>query len=314
MTGSRARTGDAGGVVHEICLSYRPPLAFEALVDFLGRRSVPGVEQVVDGTYRRVVRLPGGPAVVTLAPGRPAGRDAPWLMCRLHVPETQTGSGPRARSGPGQGDVDTVAAAVRRLADLDADPVTIDATLGADPALAPLVAAVPGRRAPVHVDPEELAVRAVLGQQVSLAAARRLAGQLAELCGEPLDRPVGGLTVAFPTPAAIAEADLGRLGMPGARRATLRALAGALASGEISLAPDADPAEAERTLLAVRGIGPWTAAYIRMRGLGDPDVLLTSDLGVRHALDRLGIDGATRQAAWRPWRSYAVHHLWAGLG
>lgn len=192
--------------------------------------------------------------------------------------------------------------------------MSIDARLGADPALAPLVAAVPGRRAPVHVDPEELAVRAVLGQQVSLVAARRLAGQLAALCGEPLVRPVGGLTVAFPTPAAIAEADLDQLGMPGARRTTLRTLAEALATGEISLAPDVDPVVAERSLLALRGIGPWTAAYIRMRGLGDRDVLLTTDLGVRHALDRLAIGDTARLESWRPWRSYAVHHLWASLG
>jgi AraC family transcriptional regulator of adaptative response / DNA-3-methyladenine glycosylase II len=155
----------------------------------------------------------------------------------------------------------------------------------------------------------------VLGQQVSLQAARHLAARLAARCGGPLDQPVPGLAVAFPSPGAIAEADLERLGMPGTRRATVRSLARALADGEISLAPDADRDEAERRLLEIRGIGPWTAAYIRMRGLCDPDVILATDLGVRHALTRLGVDATSDLAGrWRPWGSYAVQHLWASLG
>ena len=298
--GGRAAGGDGW---HEVRLPFRPPLAVDGLVDFLGERALPGVEQVVDGAYRRVLRLPGGLGIVSLSAGGATAVDGsePWVACRLW-PE-DLGDGPAA------------VAACRRLLDLDADPVAIDAALGADPLLAQLVAASPGRRAPVHVDADELAIRAILGQQVSLAAARRLGGQLAALCGEPLAEPLGRLTTAFPSAATVAEADLDRIGMPGARRATLRALATALAAGAISLRPGADPDEAEQKLLELRGIGPWTAAYIRMRGLGDPDVFLTGDVGVRRALRALGLpDEPSPGERWRPWRSYAVHHLWASLG
>ena len=281
---------------HEVLLPYRPPLAIGALIDFLAARAVPGVESVVDGGYRRVLRLPGGPAVVTLH----ADDAAPVIRCRMQLAD------PRDR--------EDAVAACRRLLDLDADPGAVDGALGADPVLAPLVAATPGRRAPVHVDAAELAIRAVLGQQVSLAAARGLAARLAELCGEPLHAPTGTLARAFPSPAAIAEADLDRIGMPGSRRATLRALATALADGTIDLGPGAPADEAEARLLGLRGIGPWTASYIRMRGLGDHDVLLDTDLGVRHALTRLGLAEADLAGRWRPWSSYAVHHLWASLG
>jgi AraC family transcriptional regulator of adaptative response / DNA-3-methyladenine glycosylase II len=280
----------------DVRLPYRAPLPLDELLAFLAARAVPGVEEVVGGAYRRVLGLPGGPAVVELEPG-----SAHWVTCRLSLADP--------------GDRAAAVAACRRLLDLDTDPAPVDRALASDPALAPLVAATPGRRAPVHVDAHELAVRAVLGQQVSLAAARRLAGRLAEICGAPLARPVGGLAVAFPTAAAIAEADLDLLGMPGARRASLRTLATALAGGRIDLAAGADAAAAEAALLALRGIGPWTAAYVRMRGLGDPDVFLPGDVGVRRALTGLGLAGAAATGErWRPWRSYAVHHLWASLG
>jgi AraC family transcriptional regulator, regulatory protein of adaptative response / DNA-3-methyladenine glycosylase II len=284
---------------HEVRLAYRPPLAIGALVDFLAARAVPGVEQVVDGVYRRVLRLPGGPAVVSLDADDPGGAQ-PVIRCRMHLADHR--------------DRELAVTACRRLLDLDVDPVVVDRALAADPVLAPVVAAGPGRRAPVHVDAGELAIRAVLGQQVSLAAARGLAARLAELCGEPLPAPTGTLARAFPSPAAVAEADLDRIGMPGSRRATVRALATALADGTIDLDPGASAHEAEARLLELRGIGPWTAAYIRMRGLGDPDVLLDTDLGVRHALTRLGLDRAGDLGGrWRPWSSYAVHHLWASL-
>ncbi|HET9612132.1 MAG TPA: AlkA N-terminal domain-containing protein [Acidimicrobiales bacterium] len=326
----------AGPAWLDVRLPHQAPLPLDELLAFLAARAVPGVEEVVGGTYRRVLALPGGPAVVELGPGgtarageepggtdpsgqeaggtdpgsaRPAGEEPSgtdhgttgWVACRLSLADP--------------GDRPAAVAACRRLLDLDTDPAPIDGALGADPALAPLVAATPGRRAPVHVDAHELAFRAVLGQQVSLAAARRLAGRLAEICGVPLGRPAGGLTVAFPTAAAVAEADLDLLGMPGARRTTLRTLAAALAGGLIDLAPGADAAAAEEALLAVRGIGPWTAAYVRMRGLGDPDVFLPGDVGVRRALAGLGlVDAPATGERWRPWRSYAVHHLWASLG
>jgi AraC family transcriptional regulator, regulatory protein of adaptative response / DNA-3-methyladenine glycosylase II len=305
-----------GGVWDNVRLPYRAPLALAALIGFLADRAVPGVEHVVGGQYRRVLRLPGGLGLMALAAddgaGGPGDRttaagddalaagDERWIACRLRLDDP--------------GDRPVAVAACRRLLDLDADPVAVDAALGADPLLAPLVAATPGRRAPGHVDAAELAVRAVLGQQVSLVAARRLAGRLAALCGEPLTDPVGDLTTAFPSPAAIAEADLDQIGMPEARRTTVRTLARALADGEISLEPGVDADEAERALLGIRGIGPWTAAYIRMRGLADRDVFLATDLGVRHGLAALGTaDAATVDERWRPWRSYAVQHLWASL-
>ena len=298
-------------------LPFRPPLPLDGLVGFFGLRAIPGVEEVVDGRYVRSVRLPGGVGVVAVdgvtdASGGDA-RIAAWVRLPAGGAARPGDVGPRAGT---PGDVDTAAAAVRRALDLDCDPAVVDAALGVDPLLAPLVAATPGRRAPGHVDGAELAVRAVLGQQVSLPAARRLAGHLAALCGDPLTHPVGGVTTAFPSPAAIAEADLDRIGMPGTRRATLRTLARRLADGDISLGPDADADEVERRLLEIRGIGPWTAAYVRMRGLGDPDVLLATDLGVRRALDRLGaggVDAAALARRWSPWGSYAVQHLWASL-
>jgi AraC family transcriptional regulator, regulatory protein of adaptative response / DNA-3-methyladenine glycosylase II len=283
-------------------LSYRPPMAFDALVEFLGARAVPGVEEVADGAYRRVLRLPGGPGVVELAHSATSAT----ITCRLRLAD------PRDRPA--------AVAACRRLLDLDADLVAVDRALAGDPVLGPLVTATPGRRAPGHVDADELAIRAVLGQQVTLAAARGLAARLTDLCGERLPAADGGLTTAFPSPAAIADADLGLIGMPGTRRATIRTLAAVLAAGEIVLDPDATRHghdEAEAALLGLRGIGPWTAAYIRMRGLGDPDVFLAGDVGVRRALAAAGVagdaDGVAAGDRWRPWRSYAVHQLWASL-
>jgi AraC family transcriptional regulator, regulatory protein of adaptative response / DNA-3-methyladenine glycosylase II len=301
----RPYTAGAGSVQpsvdHErqrVVLSYQPPLAFDALLEFLGARAVPGVEEVADGAYRRVLRLPGGPGVVDLA----HSATSPTITCRLRLAD------PR--------DSPAAVAACRRLLDLDADLVAVDRALAGDPVLGPLVTATPGRRAPGHVDADELAIRAVLGQQVTLAAARGLAARLTDLCGERLAQPDGGLTCAFPSAVDVADADLDRLGMPGSRRATIRTLTRALADGDIRLVPDAgaNHDEVHAALLGLRGIGPWTAAYIRMRGLGDPDVFLAGDVGVRRALAAVGIaDGAADGDRWRPRRSYAVHHLWASL-
>jgi len=322
---------------HELRLPFVSPLPLDGLITFFDLRAIPGVEEVVDGRYVRSVRLPGGIGVVAVdGVAGTDGGDDPVVTARLRVAAPPVarpaaagpeGVGSHARPGAdldvvgshpgsGAGDLDAAVAACRRAFDLDADPVAVDSVLGADPLLAPLVAAAPGRRAPGHVDAAELAIRAVLGQQVSLLAARRLAGRLAELCGDPLPAPVGGVTTAFPTPEAIAEADLDRIGMPGSRRTTLRTLAQRLADGAIDLGSGADRDEVERRLLEIRGIGPWTASYVRMRGLGDRDVLLATDLGVRHALDRLGaggIDPTELAGRWSPWGSYAVQHLWASL-
>lgn len=254
-------------------LDFTPPLFPDNLFGHLAATAVPGVEEWRDGWYRRTVRLPGGPAVLAVA----------WRGDHVEL------------RGP-----DEAADACRFLLDLDADPEAIDGALAADPALAPLVAAAPGRRVPRTLAPEEMALRAVLGQQVSTAAAATHAARLVRDAGEPIADAHGGLTHLFPTPAAVAAVDPGTLALPGARRRSLLGLAAALADG-LDLQDSA-------ALLALPGIGPWTLEVIRMRALGDRDAYVGSDLGVRAALKTLGdVD----PARWRPYRAYAVQHLWA---
>jgi AraC family transcriptional regulator of adaptative response / DNA-3-methyladenine glycosylase II len=203
----------------------------------------------------------------------------------------------------------------RRLLDLDADSAAVDAALRDDPLLAPLVRARPGIRVPGAVDGSEIAVRAVLGQQVSVAGARTLAARLVAAYGKPLTLAADGLSHHFPAADALADADPSTLSMPRRRGQTLVELCRALAAGEIVLDCGADRSEVDAALQAVPGIGPWTAGYVRMRALGDPDVFLPTDLGVRQGLDRLATPSnppaaESRAAAWRPWRSYALMHLW----
>lgn len=292
----RTDEGSPGSIT--VGLPFRAPLDGAGLLAFLGARAVPGVEELTaGGTYRRTLRLPRGSGIVALHP------------TDTHV-----------RADLRLADLRDLASAVercRRLLDLDADPVAVSAQLGSDPLLAPLVAAAPGRRLPGAVDGGELAVRAVLGQQVSVAGARTLAGRLVEALGTPLDDSDGALTHVFPAPAAIAGSDLACIGMPGSRRRALRSLAASLAD-DLDIDPGADRVDVERRLLALPGIGPWTASYVAMRALGDPDAFLPTDLGVRHALDALGrpsdpVSAAALAERWRPWRAYALQHLWAGL-
>ena len=283
----------------EIRLARRAPFDFRSLLAFLGPRAIPGVEEVVGDTYRRSLRLPHGPAIVEVAD------DGTAVRCRLALTD------PR--------DLGPAVARVRRLLDLDADPVAVDDVLGRDPVLGRLVRAAPGRRAPGAVDGAELAIRAVLGQQVSVVAARTIAGRLTAAQGTLLAVPSGGVTHLFPEPARIAGAADASLPMPAARRRTVRALADALADGSLALDAGADREVALHRLRGLPGIGPWTAGYVALRALGDPDVLLADDLGVRRAARALGLpdDPAalrTRAETWRPWRSYATHHLWASLG
>jgi AraC family transcriptional regulator of adaptative response / DNA-3-methyladenine glycosylase II len=207
---------------------------------------------------------------------------------------------------------------MRRLLDLDADPVQVDATLSNDPLLAPLVAARQGLRSPGHPDGIELLVRAVLGQQVSVAGARTLAARLVAAHGGTLAHPVAGVTHSFPSAATIATLGPAAFAMPRARGAALAVACARLADGTITLDAGSDRAEASAALQEVPGIGPWTAGYVAMRALSDPDVFLPTDIGVRNALTALGADGAPKEAAaaapaWAPWRSYALHHLWASL-
>jgi AraC family transcriptional regulator of adaptative response / DNA-3-methyladenine glycosylase II len=215
-------------------------------------------------------------------------------------------------------DVRDLSAAVqrcRRMLDLDADPVAVQAALGTDPLLGPLVGKAPGLRVPGHVDGAEMAVRAVLGQQVSIRAARGLAAGLVERYGEPLDAPLRSVTRLFPTPAALREVEIG---MPATRRRALEGVATALDTGELALHPGVDRASTERQLLALPGIGPWTASYVALRALRDPDVFLPTDVGVRQALGRLDLPTDPHSIAelaetWRPWRSYALLYLWHSL-
>jgi AraC family transcriptional regulator of adaptative response / DNA-3-methyladenine glycosylase II len=261
---------------------------------FLGAHATPGLEEWDGTTFSRVLDLPHGPAVVRLSPA-PDGSAA--VTAHLRLTELR--------------DLGVAVARCRRLLDLDADPAAVDAVLGADPALAPLVAGAPGRRVPASPDADELAVRAVLGQQVSVAGARTLTARVVTAAGRPLTEPVGTLTHAFPSAAALAGADLSGVGLTGARRRTLATLAAALADGTVDLGPGADREEAHHRLLALPGIGPWTAALVGLRGLADPDVWLPGDLAVRRSLAVVGSSDTDAADRWRPWRSYAVLHLWA---
>ncbi|MCU1394126.1 MAG: transcriptional regulator, AraC family [Ilumatobacteraceae bacterium] len=295
----RGREPIGPGVV-TVQLAYRQPFDADSVFAFLGVRAVPGIESWDGTTYARVLSLPHGTGTVALS-------DVPTesaVRCELRLDDWR--------------DLQAAVQRCRRLLDLDADPVAIDGVLGADPAMAPLIARRPGLRSPSHVDGAELAVRAILGQQVSVSGARTLAGRLVHAIGEPLAHPRNGLTHAFPTPGAIADLDPDQLAMPGSRKRALQGMCAAIDRGDVVIDAGADRDELGRRMLALPGIGPWTASYIAMRALADPDVFLPTDIGVRNGLRHIGLDGSPQAAvtaseAWRPWRSYALHHLWANL-
>ncbi|MEU5285178.1 helix-turn-helix domain-containing protein [Streptomyces sp. CA-278952] len=276
-------------------LPYRAPLNPSNLFGHLAATAVPGVEEWRDGAYRRTLTLPYGHGVVALSP-------APdHIACRLSLTD------PR--------DLTRAISRCRWLLDLDADPVAVDAQLRIDPLLAPLVDAGPGRRVPRTVDGAEFAVRAVLGQQVSTAAARTHAARLVTAHGVPVEDPEGGLTHLFPTPEALAGLDPQALALPGTRRTTLTTLVAALAEDRLRLDTDTDWEQARAELAALPGFGPWTVESIAMRALGDPDAFLPTDLGIRRAAERLGLPATpaaltARAVDWRPWRAYAVQYLW----
>ncbi|PBC86076.1 DNA-3-methyladenine glycosylase II [Streptomyces sp. 2224.1] len=294
----RARPGLRAAVPGALALRlpFRQPLNPDNLFGHLAATAVPGVEEWRDGAYRRTLNLPYGHGIVALAP-RPDHID-----CRLSLTDLRDLAGAIARC--------------RRMLDLDADPEAVDGLLREDPLLAPLVDKAPGRRVPRTVDAEEFAVRAVLGQQVSTAAARTHAGRLVRAHGEPVDDPDGGLSHLFPTSAALAELDPDALAMPRTRRATLTGVIAALGSGALQLGVGSDRDEARERLAALPGIGPWTVECIAMRALGDPDAFTPTDLGLRRAAAGLGLPHTPaaltgHSARWRPWRAYAVQYLWA---
>ena len=296
MRAARSPSPAAGPLT--VRLACREPFDGDALLGFLALRAVPGVESVDGTTYRRSLRLARGLGVVSVT------LSAATVSCALTLDDVA--------------DAQAAVQRTRRLLDLDCDPASIRDHLAVDPLLAPLIEKRPGLRAPGHPDSTELLVRAVLGQQVSVAGARTLASRLVAAHGEPLTEPVGGVTHAFPSAATIAGLSPEDFAMPRARGAALIDACAQVADGSLVLDAGSDRAGAVVALQALQGIGPWTAGYVAMRALGDPDVFLPTDLGVRHALAALGADSSPRGAAalaeaWRPWRSYALHHLWASL-
>ena len=281
---AQAGAADLGTIT--LRLPYREPLHAEALIEFLAARTIPGVDEVVDGVYRRGLRLPHGPATTELEirPG--------YVHTTLRLADVR--------------DLSPAVARCRRLLDLDADPVAVDAVLAADEALAPDVAKEPGVRVPGAVDGFEMAVRAVVGQQISVVGARRILARLvataSPLPAAQATTPTGGTALrGFPTADEVAAAPDEAFAMPVARRRTLRALAEAVATGSLSLDPGVDREQTYGALLALPGIGPWTVQYVAMRALGDPDVLLPTDLGVRRGAVALGLPDAPA-AVGRPRR------------
>jgi len=281
-------------------LFYQPPLASTELLTFLGHRALSGVEHASGNRYRRTIRFGRAIGIMELV----VVPDAGHVLLRLRLDDLRP-----------LGDI------VRRsrdLLDLDVDPRTVSGVLAADPTRRALVERRPGLRVPGCFDTWEIAARAVLGQQVSTVAARTLGGRLVEAVGEELPAPEGGLTHLFPTAETVAEADLAGLGLTTKRAQVLRTLASRIATKQLVLEPAANHDRMGDMLLEIPGIGPWTIAYIMMRGLRDPDAFPATDLGIRRAFERLGLPAEAqsirdRAEAWRPWRSYAATHLWTSL-
>ncbi|MGW4624407.1 DNA-3-methyladenine glycosylase 2 family protein [Streptomyces sp. NPDC004592] len=291
--GSVGSAQTAAGV--PLRLAYRGAYAAGEIFDYLAARALAGIEEITgplgQRIYRRSIDLPYAPGIAEVSEELGNG----WLECRLHLEDLR--------------DLTTAAQRLRRLFDLDADPFAVTERLGNDPTLAPLVVKQPGLRAAGAADPNELAIRAVLGQQVSVTAGQKLGNALVSSYGKPLAASSGTLTHVFPTAGILAEASLVELGMPESRRSTIRAVATALADETVCLDPGVDRDEAEKALLDLRGVGPWTAGYIRMRALGDPDVLLSGDVAVQAGMRHVGAEPGDAER-WRPWRTYAMHYFW----
>ena len=275
-------------------LEPRQPYDASSLLDFLARRAVPGIETLEGDRYSRTVRLPHGPGAIFLDL-IPAS-----VTAELSLTDSR--------------DREPALERVRWLLDLEADPLVIESHLARDPRLANSVRANPGLRVPGHVDGFEVAVRAVVGQQISVVGARTILTRLVGEYGEPF-AATDRLTHLFPTPERLAKVDPERLPMPRSRGRALVGVAAAVAAGSVRLDRSVALTDARRSLLALPGIGPWTADYIALRALGDPDVFMGTDLGVRHGLARMGLGDAGQEvmAGWAPWRSYALMHVWKSL-
>lgn len=297
---SRTRTADERIIadVLSLRLPVRTPFSYEGLFGHLAASAVAGVEEVRDGAYRRTLRLPRGSGVVSLTP------HPDHVQCRLVIDDFR--------------DLSAAIARCRRLLDLDADPAAVVDALSQDPHLAAVVAKAPGQRIPRTVDEAELAVRVVLGQQVSVKAARTHAGRLAQSYGTPFADPGGGLTRVFPAVEQLTAMNPDDMAMPASRRRTVIGLVAALAGGEVEVDAGADWNRARAQLTALPGIGPWTTEVIAMRGFGDPDAFPVTDLGVRAAAKAVGLPETSEpllahSSRWKPWRAYATQHLWTAL-
>jgi AraC family transcriptional regulator, regulatory protein of adaptative response / DNA-3-methyladenine glycosylase II len=284
-----------------IRLSYRPPYDWDAMLSFLGQRAIPGVETISGTTYRRTIAIGGHFGVIGVAPA-----DKNRVDVSLRFPDMAA--------------LPQIIARVRRVFDLAADPDTIGAHLALDPVLAPLVRLRPGLRVPGAWDGFELAVRAIFGQQITVPAATRLLGRLVEVHGTPLPAMAGdgeGLSHLFPSPARLAKADLATLGMPNARAMAVTSLAQAIAADPMIFSRSASLEQTIAKLRSLPGIGEWTAQYIAMRELREPDAFPAADIGLMRAM--ASADGRrpspsellARAESWRPWRAYAALHLWA---
>ena len=301
LRGRRGGTPTPGTVT--VRLPVRTPYDGRALLDFLALRAIPGIEVVDADTYARTLRLPHGPGTV-----------------RLRLPQSdRVGETAVAEATFALSDLRDLSAATertRRLLDADCDPVAVAAALGDDDLVGPAVRSAPGLRVPGLVDGDEVAVRAVLWQQVSVAGARTVAARFVQQWGDRIDTDVPGLTHLFPSSATLAQQDPESLPMPRARGRALVGMCATLAAGDIVLDRGADRDDVRAGLLSLPGIGPWTADYIALRALGHPDVFLPTDIGIRDALAGLGQDpsrAAELAERWRPWRSYAQVYLWNTL-
>jgi AraC family transcriptional regulator of adaptative response / DNA-3-methyladenine glycosylase II len=294
---ARPAARSAGGSI-TVRLAARAPFDGAAALEFLGRRAVPGIESWDGTTYARSLRLANGGGVVALL-AEPAA-----VQCTLQLDDLA--------------DLQAAVQRCRRMLDLDADPVAVDAQLGIDVLLGPLVRKRPGLRSPGHPDGAELLTRAIIGQQISVTAARTHAGRLVAVAGEPLRTPSGAVTHLFPSADAVAGLGREAFAMPASRARTIIAANAAVAAGSLVIDAGSDREAAGAALRAIPGIGPWTADYVAMRALGDPDIFLPTDIGVRNALHAAGLQldsmaTSTLAQRWRPWRSYALHHLWSTL-
>ena len=282
-------------------LAYRPPYDWDAMLAFLAARAIPGLEAVSDRSYKRSIAFGGNSGVVTVTPA-----DSHRVDVAIRFPDLAA--------------LPQIIVRVRRVFDLAADPDTIGAHLALDPMLAPLVASRPGLRVPGAWDGFELALRAILSQQITVPAATKLLGRLVQQHGEPLPKAMRdgeGLSHLFPSPAVVAAADLAALGMPAARARAVTSLAQAIAADPAMFSRGASLEEAIAKLRLLPGIGEWTAQYIAMRELREPDAFPAADIGLLRAM--AAADGRRpspaelllRAERWRPWRAYAALHLWA---